>query len=70
MQNARWEPPDEATTAVAVAALRELVAGREDGPALLAETAGILVGCHEGDLKEARLGTGLSSASRPGPTRN
>lgn len=52
--HARWEPPDEETTAAAVAGLRAILEGRDDGPELLAETAGILLGSHEGDLHEAR----------------
>jgi hypothetical protein len=60
MHHARWEPSDEATTQAAVEGLRELVAGREDGPALLAETAGILTGFHEGDLGEARARNGAA----------
>jgi len=42
---ARWEPPDEATTAAAVAALRNLAKGRAD---LLAEVAGLALGFYDG----------------------
>ena len=42
---ARWEPPDEATTAAAVAELREISNGRAD---LLAEVAGVALGFYHG----------------------
>jgi hypothetical protein len=45
---------DDETTAAALAGLREILKGRDDGPELLAETAGLLLGFHEGDLHEAR----------------
>jgi hypothetical protein len=65
MRYAGWEPPDEETTAAAVAGLLEVLAGRDDGPALLAEVAGILIGAHEGALDEAkaRIGAGFCRAA-------
>ena len=51
---ARWHEPDGAETAAAVAELREILAGREDGPALLAELAGLTLGFYEGGLSEPR----------------
>jgi hypothetical protein len=51
---ARWHEPTEAETAAAVAELREILAGRDDGPALLAEVAGLLTGYHEGGPGEPR----------------
>ena len=51
---ARWHEPDAAETAAAVAELREILAGREDGPALLAELAGLTLGFYEGGLSEPR----------------
>jgi hypothetical protein len=50
---ARWHAPDEAETAAAVSELREILAGRQDGPAL-AEVAGLALGFHEGGLSEPR----------------
>lgn len=51
---ARWHEPDAAETAAAVAELRDILAGRDDGPALLAEVAGLALGFHEGGLSEPR----------------
>ena len=42
---AQWEPPDEATTAAAVAELRDIANGRAD---LLAEVAGLALGFYDG----------------------
>jgi hypothetical protein len=55
---ARWRELSEAEEAAAVAALRELAAGRAG---LLAEVAGLLEGAAEGDLDEplARQAAGL-----------
>lgn len=50
--HARWEPPDDATTAAAVAELREIAGDRTD---LLAEVAGVFLGTSEGDLHEPRV---------------
>jgi hypothetical protein len=47
--HAKWRPLTDDEEAVAVAALRELAAGRGD---LLAEVAGILEGASEGQLGE------------------
>jgi hypothetical protein len=44
--HARWRDPSEEETAAAVRELREITRGREDGPALLAQVAGILEGAH------------------------
>jgi hypothetical protein len=54
MRHARWDEPTEAETMAAVAELRELLAGRGNGTALLAETAGLLIGYHAGGLDEPR----------------
>jgi hypothetical protein len=43
--------PSERSRTAAVADLAELAAGRSD---LLAEVAGIAIGCHEGELDETR----------------
>ena len=48
---ARWEQPDAATIAAAVAELREIADGRAD---LLAEVAGIQLGTKEGTPDEPR----------------
>ena len=50
-RHARWEPPDEETTAAAAAELRAIAGGRTD---LLAEVVGIFVGTSEGELHEPR----------------
>lgn len=56
MHHARWDPlaPDE--MAAAVAEVREVLAGRDDGPGLLAYVAGILAGsrfAYPDDLAQA-----------------
>lgn len=48
MHHARWEPPGEDEMAAAVAEVDELLAGRDDGPGLLAYVAGILTGSRFG----------------------
>ncbi len=52
--HATYTPPIGDETAAAVAELAEILEGRDDGPALLAEVAGVLLGAHEGALDEAR----------------
>ncbi len=52
--HAAYDSPDDAVTRAAVAGLAEILAGRDDGPALLAEVAGIQLGAHEGQADEAR----------------
>ncbi len=49
MHHAKWRELTEQETAAAVAALRELAAGRAD---LLAEQAGLLIGASEGTLHQ------------------
>jgi hypothetical protein len=53
-RHAGWGNPTESETAAAVAELEEILAGRDDGPVLLAEVAGILLGFGEGQLDEAK----------------
>lgn len=48
MHHARWEPLSEDEMADAVAEVREVLAGRDDGPGLLAYVAGILTGSRSG----------------------
>ena len=60
---ARWRDLTEDEEAAAVAALRELAAGRAD---LLAEVAGILEGTSEGELDEP-TGRAGGAACRGGP---
>jgi hypothetical protein len=50
-RHAGWEPPDDETTAAAVAELRDIAGGRTD---LLAEVAGIFLGTSEGEPHEPR----------------
>jgi hypothetical protein len=44
MRHASWDAPTPAEVAVAVAELHEIIAGRPDGPELLAHVAGIVTG--------------------------
>jgi hypothetical protein len=60
--HARWRDPTPAETAAAVHALQEIVAGREDGPALLAEVAGLLEGSHP-DAKRELVAAGFCRAA-------
>lgn len=53
-RHARWRKPTEEETAAAVAELREIIAGREDGIALLCEVAGVIIGTREGTNEELR----------------
>jgi hypothetical protein len=48
MRHARWEPLSDEEMAAAVAAVRGILAGRDDGPQLLAEVAGITTGARAG----------------------
>jgi len=48
MHRARWEPLGEEEMAAAVAEVDEVLAGRDDGPQLLAYVAGILTGSRSG----------------------
>jgi hypothetical protein len=52
-RHANWHELDEAETAAAVAELREILGSRDDGPALLAQVTGVLLGACEGELDEA-----------------
>jgi hypothetical protein len=63
---ARWEEPDEATTAAAVAELREIAGDRAD---LLAEVAGIQLGTKQGtpDEPRARNAAGFCRAAGADP---
>jgi hypothetical protein len=53
-RHAGWHELADPEMADAVAELEEIIADRDDGPALLAEVAGILIGAHEGALDEPR----------------
>lgn len=53
-RHARWQEPAEAETAAAVTELPEILSGRDDSAALLAEVAGTLTGFHDGDLNEPK----------------
>jgi hypothetical protein len=72
VHHARWHEPTEAGTAAAVAELAGILAGRDDGPALLAEVAGLLVRYHDGGIGEIRArGRGAlfdRGWRRPGPS--
>lgn len=48
MHHARWDPLGEDEMAAAVAEVREVLGGRDDGPELLAYVAGILAGSRSG----------------------
>jgi hypothetical protein len=47
-RHARWQEPTDEETTAAVAELQNIIAGRDDGVALLCEVAGITIGAHEG----------------------
>jgi hypothetical protein len=51
-RHANWHQLTEAETAAAVAELRVIIGGRHDGPALLAEEAGLAIGAAEGRGEE------------------
>ena len=68
-QLANWHDLTESEIAAAVAELREIVAGRDDGSALLAEVAGILIGFHKGAIDEPKAQAPHSCASRRALTR-
>jgi hypothetical protein len=70
LRHAHWREPTEAETAAAVAELREILAGRDDGAALLAETAGLLAGFHEGDLNEPKARTAAHFCIAAGADRD
>jgi hypothetical protein len=53
-RHVNWHQPTEPEAAAAVAEFAEIIRGRDDGPALLAEVAGLLTGYHEGGLDEPR----------------
>jgi hypothetical protein len=50
-RHSRWRPLTEAEEVQAVTELAELAGGRTD---LLAEVAGLQIGCYEGDIDEPR----------------
>ena len=47
-RHVNWHEPTEPETAAAVAEFAEIIGGRDDGPALLAEVAGLALGTAEG----------------------
>lgn len=49
---ARWEPLGGEAMAEAVAAVHEILAGRDDGPELLAYVAGVMTGARSGSPEE------------------
>jgi len=51
-RHANWHQPDERETAAAVAEFAEIIGDRDDGPALLAEVAGLALGTAEGKGQE------------------
>lgn len=65
-RHVRWRELTEAEEAVAVAELRELAGGRAD---LLAEVAGLEVGCTKGQLDELRGRQAASLCRKAGADR-
>lgn len=66
MHHARWDPLGEAEMAAAVAEVREVLAGRDDGPQLLAYVAGILTGSRFGwpdELAQAVIAGSICAAA-------
>ena len=53
-RHVNWHEPDERETAAAVAEFAEVIGDRDDGPALLAEVAGLALGTAEGKGEEYR----------------
>ena len=51
-RHVNWHEPTEPETAAAVAEFAEIIGGRDDGPALLAEVAGLALGTAEGKGQE------------------
>jgi len=69
-RHARWREPTQAETAAAVAELREILAGRDDGPGLLAGVADVRLGFYEGEPDEpkAKAAGGLCRQQRADET--
>jgi hypothetical protein len=65
-RHANWHQPDDAETAEAVAELLEILASRDDGAALLAEVAGLLLGFHGGGPGEPKARTAASFCVKAG----
>jgi len=55
-RHASWHQPDERETAAAVAEFAQIIGGRHDGPALLAEVADLALGTAEGKGPEYQAG--------------
>jgi hypothetical protein len=53
-RHANWHQLTESETAAAVAELQRIIGGRDDGPALLAEEAGLALGTAENKGEEYR----------------
>jgi hypothetical protein len=68
-RHANWHQPDDAETAVAVAELLEILAGRDDSPALLAEVAGLLLRFDEGRPGEPKARTAAGFCVAAGATK-
>ena len=51
-RHVNWHQPTEREAAAAVAEFAEIIGGRDDGPALLAEVAGLALGTAEGKGQE------------------
>jgi hypothetical protein len=51
-RHARWGGLTDAEKAAGAEELREIIAGRDDGPVLLAEVAGIMLGANESWMPE------------------
>ena len=51
-RHVNWHEPTERETAAAVAEFADIIGGRDDGPALLAEVAGLALGTAEGKGRE------------------
>jgi hypothetical protein len=51
-RHVNWHEPTEPEAAAAVAEFAEIIGGRDDGPALLAEVAGLALGTAEGKGQE------------------
>ena len=54
-RHVNWHEPTQPEAAAAVAEFAEIIGGRDDGPALLAEVAGLALGTAEGKGQEYQV---------------
>ncbi|HYB14719.1 MAG TPA: hypothetical protein VEF71_04510 [Streptosporangiaceae bacterium] len=71
-RHVNWHQPTEREAAAAVAEFAEIIGGRDDGPALLAEVPGLALGTAEARARSTRprRGPRPACAAWPTPTTN